>query len=284
MNNDMMNFLPEDYIERRIERRTNMICVSMFVVVLLGLIGAFVVSDRHRQSVRHQQVQVNDEYTEAAKKLEQLTSLEGSKQQMLDKARLTGALLEPVPRTFLFAELINRMPSTLSLFDCVMETKKVPVKRAPVGAKTALGAKAAAKPTDGKAAATAAKPGAKPGESKEAAPETTVRIALTGVAPTDEQVAQYISRLQDSPLLKDVNLMYSEEMVIDTQLMRKFMVEMYLNPASDVRDFEPLAISRKIRNNPLTGKPSNAGPPAPGVKGGASAAVDEDDTTDEKGE
>lgn len=275
MTNDMMNFLPEDYIEKRIERRTNMICVSMFVVVLLGLIGAFVVSDRHRQSVRQQQTLVNDEYTEAAKKLEQLTSLEGSKQQMLDKARLTGALLEPVPRTFLFAELINRMPSTLSLFDCVMETKKVPVKRAPPASKTALGNKAGAKP----AAAAPAKPGA---PKEPPPPETTVRIALTGVAPTDEQVAQYIARLQDSPLLKDVNLMFSEEMVIDTQLMRKFMVEMYLNPASDMRDFEPLSISRKIRTNPITGKPSNAGPPVPGA---ATTAVDADDdeAIDEKG-
>ena len=35
---DKMSFLPEDYLEKRIELRANMICLSLFAVVLVAII------------------------------------------------------------------------------------------------------------------------------------------------------------------------------------------------------------------------------------------------------
>ena len=34
-----MSFLPEDYVERRIEQRTNIICLSLFAIVLIAVVG-----------------------------------------------------------------------------------------------------------------------------------------------------------------------------------------------------------------------------------------------------
>ena len=33
-----MSFLPDDYVEQRIERRTNVICLLLFVVVAAGIL------------------------------------------------------------------------------------------------------------------------------------------------------------------------------------------------------------------------------------------------------
>ncbi|MDH3583566.1 MAG: hypothetical protein OER86_05060, partial [Phycisphaerae bacterium] len=123
MNNNDMSFLPEDYVEKQIEQRTNLICISLFAVVLIGIIGAYVVTTRHRAEVRQERTKVNNAYADAARRLEQLEELQQSKQQMMRKAQLTATLLEPVPRSFLLADLINRMPSTLSVLEFGLKTK-----------------------------------------------------------------------------------------------------------------------------------------------------------------
>jgi hypothetical protein len=62
-----------------------------------------------------------------------------------------------------------------------------------------------------------------------------VFMKLTGVAQTDAQVAQYINRLSRSKLLKDVNLVSSEMMNLKDEALRKFQIELSLNPEADVQ-------------------------------------------------
>jgi len=71
-----MSFLPEDYVEKRIERRTNYICLSLFVVVLLGVVGAYMVTYRQRAGIKEQRRLVNTAYSDAARRLEQLEKLQ----------------------------------------------------------------------------------------------------------------------------------------------------------------------------------------------------------------
>jgi len=247
--NDNMSFLPEDYIERRIEQRTNMICLSLFVIVLLGVGGAYMMTSAQRSEVRAQAQQVNAAFTDAARRLEQLDELQSRKQQMLRKAQVTATLLEPVPRTFLLADLINRMPATLSLFELQVDSRLIQ----PTIMRTATPANARGSALANQTASADQKTNAPP-----PVPRYAVSLVMIGVAPTDVQVAQYMSALTRSHLVNDVNLVFSEESRVQDANMRRFRIEMTLDPAADVRRLDPL---RKDRLRDPLREPSIATPP-----------------------
>jgi Tfp pilus assembly protein PilN len=253
-----LSFLPEDYVERRMEHRTNLICITLFIVVLGAVVGGWFVTTRQRSDIRAQQEQVNKSYADAARRLEQLQELEQRKDQMLRKAQVTATLIEPVPRTFLLADLINRMPPTLSLFDLQVSSKVVRATRPVVVKKSAM---TNAKGKDAKDEKL----------QEEPPPRFEVTMTMTGVAPTDVQVAQYMSSLSRSPLLGEVNLVFSEENKVEEQTMRRFKIEMTLNDTADVRVMDPDAIPRKLKSDPLSNS-SVASPALPGVDGAADEA------------
>ncbi len=109
------SFLPEDYLAQKAERRTNLICLTLFVVVMIAVFGAFLVTNRQWTHVKRSQEAINARYREVAKQIEALTELETQREQMLEKAELAAALVERVPRSILLAELINRMPDRMAL-------------------------------------------------------------------------------------------------------------------------------------------------------------------------
>ena len=244
MPNDRMSFLPEDYIERRVETRTNIICLALFGVVLAGVLGAYFVTSRQRADVVNRQRQIDASYAEAAKRIAQLDVLQKSKRDLLRKAQVTATLIEPVPRSNLLAELINRMPASLSLLEFELDSKKV-IAAAPGGA--------AGSALSAAANAAAAKNGKKSAADEPiiTIPRYEVKMHLIGVAPTDIQVAQYLASLSRCPLLSDANLVYSEETRIDDLSMRKFRIDLTLDPDADVRTVQPLRVDRALPAAPV---------------------------------
>src|SRR5689334_6027551 len=70
-----------------------------------------------------------------------------------------------------------------------------------------------------------------------------VTMKLTGLATTDVQVAQFISKLSGSPLFRDVNLVVTEVYQLPNNagiqtneaVMRRFQIELSMNPNADVQ-------------------------------------------------
>ncbi len=226
-----LSFLPEDYIQRRVEQRTNLICLTLFAVVLVGVVGAYLVTKGQRVEVLRRQKQISADYAEAAKRLAQLTELRDRKQQLLSKAQITATLIEPVPRSNLLAELINRMPGTLSLSECSLKSKKLasPKRVTPQNQSALANARAAAQQKK-----------QNPEPAQPAAPRYLVTVNLVGLAPTDIQVAQYMASLARCPLLDEVDLVYSEAGQVNDLTMRRFKIVMTLNPNADIRVIDPL--------------------------------------------
>jgi len=241
MAKDNMSFLPEDYIERRVEMRTNIICLSLFGVVLAAVLGAYFVTSSQRSEVLERQREINAAFTEAAQRIGQLDELQKQKMALMRKARVTATLIEPVPRSNLLAELINRMPASLALNEFELTSKQVVVSTAPV------------KPT-GSAMSAAKKAAGEEADQPQApdVPTYHVELSLIGTAPTDIQVAQYMASLARCALLTEVDLVYSEETRIDDASFRKFRIDMVLDPDADVRQIEPLIVERNQRN-PMDG-------------------------------
>lgn len=214
------NFLPEEYMERRLQRRTNAISLTLFMVMMGAVVAAYYVTDRQRSEVKTLQAQVNRQIEDAAKRLEQLDELQRRKDAMVRKAQVSAALIERLPRSVVLAELVNNMPATLSLEDMNLSTRVL---------QTARPATALQQTRQTRAAAEAQ------ADAAPELPQTEVTMYLIGMAPTDVEVAQFMTALSASPLFNDVNLVFSEEEYVDDRAMRRFRVEMAINQDVDLK-------------------------------------------------
>ncbi|MHC4218867.1 MAG: PilN domain-containing protein [Planctomycetota bacterium] len=262
------SFLPEDYLDQKAERRTNMISLSLFGIVMVSVFAAFLVTNRQWSQVKSARASINEQYEQAATQIETLNELEQQKNQMLSKARLAAALVERVPRSILLAELINRMPNRLGLLEFELKSQKIkPAREAPAR-------RASTGRLGPKRAMTRAEAANLQDEKKVEPPRYQVSLTLVGVAPTDVEVSQYISELNSYPLLRDVNLEYSEERKFEGDKMRQFEIKMTLNPNADVRDAAP-TMKRNSVGDPMSdelkitpGAGSTAAVPPRGEGGG----------------
>src|SRR5262249_50064592 len=148
-----------------------------------------------------------------------------SKQRTMSRqAEITASLLERVPRSNVLAEVTNGLPSGVSLTDFILESKKRQPAAAP----------AAPAQNNTFVKAGAAKP------SAPTAPEPQqydVCMKVSGIANTDVQVAQLISKLNRCHIFKDVNLLITDTFQPSAggDALRKFQIELLLNPDVDVQ-------------------------------------------------
>jgi Tfp pilus assembly protein PilN len=230
---NQLSFLPEDYLERKARRRSNVICAGLFIVVMGAIGSAFTMSDRGLRDIEKQRAEIDAKYAQAAQRIKEVQSMKGKQQRMARQAELTDSLLERVPRSYLLAEITNSMPNGVSLLDLALDSKVKAVKAEP--AKTQFEKKkAAARKKDAKAEVQEAQP----------APRVyDVTLRITGIADNDVQVAQFITRLNTSSLLRDVNLLISDEyQQVRTQTgektgdkLRRFQIDMALRADAEVK-------------------------------------------------
>ena len=225
------SFLPYDYVRDARERRSSIVALALFVVVMGSVFAAFLVTNRQWNDVRVAQANVNEATEKAAKEIEEMKSLEAMRAQMVEKAELARGLLEPVPRSVLLATLVNTMPGDLSLleFDLKSEEIKAPKQDAPAR-------------NDPRVRRAVKKEPEAP-----AKPEPVRRRALltaTGVAPDDLDVSRWMSALSRVSYLEGIRLEVSEEKEIRGQRMRQFKISMRIEPGADVRGWDGLQALR----------------------------------------
>ena len=233
---DGASFLPDDYVSRQHDRRTNIIGLTLFFVVITGVLGAFFVTNQRWSDVQEQQEAINTRYQEAAKEIEQLKRLEEQKVEMLARATLTASLKERAPRSIVLAELLNRMPEDVALTTVTLKSKKIAARRQAV------------KPTTATARTRSLSSGAgQPAQEEESRPEPPsylTTLMIEGMAESHNNVAAYVSTLQTCPLLSGVELRFSELAMVDERSVNKFRIEAMLDSSADAREIEPLTLSQ----------------------------------------
>ncbi|MCA9289517.1 MAG: hypothetical protein KDA25_00210 [Phycisphaerales bacterium] len=233
-------FLPEDYLAQKADRRTDIICLTLFAVVMTGVLGAFLMTHRQRAEVKRARQAINAEYQQAATRISELTELQAQQEQVMYKAELTAALVERVPRSILLAEFVNRMPPRLSLLECVLKSEKVKPPKAEVSA-------APRSLTKAKRGKTSAMVQAEKANEQVPPDRHRATVEMIGVAPTDLEVSSFITELTAHDLFRSVTLNFSEEIEVEGLLMRKFSVSLLIEPDADMREVQPLIRSR-MRN------------------------------------
>ena len=237
---NQLSFLPDDYLELKAQRRTNAVCASLFACVALAVGAAFFLTERMVKHTEADYADVLRGYSEAARPIQQFPRYAGSAKAHGTTGRgFSASLLEKVPRSYLLAELTNLLlPPGVSLWEFGLESKLRNGAAEPQQYKTIYDQKKAEIDAAKNAAIKAAQP---------RVPDVTIK--LTGVADNDQQVAALINITTKSSLLKDVNLVVSDEFQptpTDSKL-RKFQIEMALNPEADVKSPTP-ALNRVINS------------------------------------
>ncbi len=241
------SFLPEDYLRRKSELRSIVISFVLFCVVILGIVGAFFVTNRQATVVRARNEQLSRDYAIANAKIEELKKLEAQRQELVDKGTIITALIEKAPRSILLAELINRMPKELTLTELSLKSKRLDAKPSKLDkkggpAKPAPKARSLANKDKDAAAAKAAEAAKVP--PKPMPPQYEFRLEILGLAATDQEIADYHTALRQCPLIDSVELVFSGDVKLDDLQMRKFRIEASIRNTVDARNIEPLHVPR----------------------------------------
>ena len=222
-----LSFLPDDYLENKAQRRANVICACLFLVTMVSIGFAFTTSEKSLREVEAEHSKVEKDFTDAAKRIQQVQELQEKQRTMAHQAELTASLLEKVPRSLILARITNALPQGVSLTDFVMESKKRNASKVAVDApKTAFEAKRAKQ-------AGKDTPVGPVAEAK----VYDVSMKVSGLAPTDRQVGDFMNGLKKVELFKDVNLIISDwqksdsdKKNDDTEKFRRFQIELTLDP------------------------------------------------------
>jgi Tfp pilus assembly protein PilN len=261
-NEGPVSFLPEDYVRGKDEARWNIISLLLFGVVMVAVVSAFILTNRRWQSVRVDQEAIRMQFEEEAVKIATLEEIEAQRVEMMDKASIVAALRDRVPRSLLLAELWRSKPAEATLTKIELEGERVKVRKPD---STKPGSKSAvASLRGGKGSAGVENPDE---PERFAPPQFRHKLTIEGVTKENDQIADYLASLKDSPLLLDVELQFINETVLEGQQLRKFRFTARLNPeatASDVENSE----TTSLFNESAQGQRSGLGSFLSGVLGG----------------
>lgn len=218
-----LSFLPDDYLERKATRRANALCAGLSVVVMGAIASAFLLTERSMKEVEARAASVDRAFTDAARSIEQVNKMKAQQRRIVHQAELAASLVEKVPRSNLLAEFTNALPPGASLLDMSLDSRIR--QTAPISAEEARRIRKQQQQSGQPAVPSQAEP-----------VKYDVYLKITGVADSDTQVAQFLSRLNVCPLVKDAQLLVTEEFKQGDREMRRFQIEMLQNPMAEVKD------------------------------------------------
>ena len=210
----MINFVPDDYVQQRRANRSNVLYL-MLLLAMLGAIGiTFGFIKMRQRAVQTELAQLNSRMAEAQQQIAQLEELKTKSQTMMKTMVMTAELLEAVPRSIILASLTNNLPSGVSLLDFGLEEKETQIY------KSAAKNTTSSRYSKANATATASEP----------QKTVSTNLQIKGIAPSDIQVAGFISRLNDAILFDDVSLVESKEIEIEKIKYRQFQLKAVIRP------------------------------------------------------
>ena len=217
------DFLPKEYIEHRQDRRMHVAALSLFAIVLAGVVVAFFITRADWQRVKEIRAQVAIRYEEAADQVRTLSSLEDRQARIFERAELAASLIDRIPRSVLLSEFINRMPEGLGLLEFELTSHMLPPSEP-----TSLDGPSN-RPRRGQTATEAME------DPRVEPPRWRTEVSLLGFAPTDVHVSAFLAELNEHPVLENVSLHFSEEVDLNELSVRQFRIKAELGPDADFR-------------------------------------------------
>jgi Tfp pilus assembly protein PilN len=207
---DAIDFLPDRIRAQRARRHRLAVQCYLLVICLAGL-GALGYC-LHVQIGRDQEeLALLGGRSEAMKmQLDLRASLEQQLGDLMIKRRIEEQLGRRVSTLNVLGELQRVMPESMALTSLTMETVEVRMPVDPVSKENR---------TD--------RPVVQP-QSPDEKTVKRVRLVITGMAPTDVDVANFIGQLASSPIFEDVNMGYAKNILFRSRSARKFQASCYV--------------------------------------------------------
>jgi Tfp pilus assembly protein PilN len=204
------DFLPEWLRQQRV-RRKRLIRQGQLLAICVACMALLTCVRQTRISeARAALTGIHDRAEAQNRLIAQIAPLERQMADLLIKKQIDSELGSRTDCTAMLAELCRLMPRNMSLASLELEPVDITVEPDHPGKRTAR------RPVRGGGRRSAAKV------------IRRVRVVLTGLAPTDVDVANFIGQLSASPLLENVNMGYAKTVRFRGRSAREFQASCYL--------------------------------------------------------
>ncbi len=203
-----INFLPQSFRQRQARRRRIVRETVLVILATAVLLAAGSVRQR-RLSERAGYVQEKQaEAAAVAQQVQERARLTGELARLHEQQALQQRLSMPLTYTNVLAALAQIMPTSIALTDLTMDCPApAPTRQTKASARSEVSTpnKKAAAPTE---------------------PLRELSLKMTGLGPSDVEVANFVGRLSDHQLFRDVKLSYTRETRVNGVVARQFRLEM----------------------------------------------------------
>ena len=196
-----LEFLPDWYPQVR--RRKRMVVLQIYMTVALAAVLAVstAVSRRRVHAAAQTLAHVDAKLTESRSELKALDELLALDAELVYRQEVLAKVGPHVDAARLIATLDEVMPADMAVLDLSFETEQPPQQ---VTSTSLAGARAAQKNAQ--------------------APPRRVRVKLIGVAPTDVDIASFLTQLTAKPVFDSISMTRSKERPENGHVMREFEV------------------------------------------------------------
>ena len=195
-----LEFLPEWYPRVRRRKRLTMLHGWMTIVIVCGLCLWMLLAHRNVRAAQAALASLDAQMTQTKTEQRQLDDQLAIKKQLEVQEKIVATLGFPVDMSRLLHTLDAVMPREMSLLDANFETLEQQV---------AATGTAAARATPAK---------------EQYSVDRKLRVRLTGVAPTDVDLANFLAGLTSLPFLQQISLVRADDKTDTGHLLREFEV------------------------------------------------------------
>jgi len=209
---ESIDFLPERIKLQRV-RRKHLIRQGYLLAICVATLAVLAYTRHARIAKTQAQVGLLQERSKNVhRQLEMLDSLQRQQADLMIKKRIDDQLGSRANALDVLSELGRLLPRSIAVkaLDLAAVDVPVPVRSA---ARTADSTRTTAFPR---------------GPLQKEQIVKRVRLELTGLAPTDVDVANFIGQLSASPLFEDVNMGYTKDTDFEGRSARQFNVSCYI--------------------------------------------------------
>jgi Fimbrial assembly protein (PilN) len=197
-----VEFLPTWYPQVRLRRRIVLLQAWMVLVVIAGLALWTTLAQRNVHQAQATLLRVDAQLAHSRNELKTLEELMTLGKKLGEQAQVLAKVGSHVEAARLLATLDEVMPKSTALLELSFLTEE----KAPL---TLAAARAA--------------------QEKDRSVERKVNVKITGVAPTDVEVAEFLTRLTGKPFFEDVRMTGSKPRLDNGHVMREFEVSFSMN-------------------------------------------------------
>jgi Tfp pilus assembly protein PilN len=197
-----LEFLPNWYPQLRLRRRVVLV-MAWVTVAMIGAMTTWVALTQRSIHIRQARlVQLDAELQHSREELKDLELLVTSEKKLKERAQVLNKVGFHVEAARLLATLDEVMPKSASLLELSFLTEE----KQPV---TLVAAKAA--------------------QERDRVTDRRLNVRVTGVAPTDVEVADFLTKLTGKPFFEDVRMTGSKPRMESGHMMREFEVYFSMN-------------------------------------------------------